>query len=322
MVALQKSLDCDARQPAVALQLAEACEELDRDPEAFAAARHALALEPYSAEGHRRMASLYGRKGDQLNQATAFYNVGESLRREQRTSEAIAALEEALRLHPAHGKAAHALACLTGRTPCTAPRDYVVDLFNGYADRFDAHLEQLEYRVPELLRAALGRLLPPGRQAGRVLDLGCGSGRGGALFRDLATELSGVDLAPRMIETARQRGVYDTLWVGDVREVSRTNPGPYQLLLATDVFIYVGALEEVFAEAARLCAPGGWFAFSVEEGASGYVLRESGRFAHAATYWKKLAEGNGFAVVVDEAIPIRLHEGQPIPGRLGVLQRL
>jgi predicted TPR repeat methyltransferase len=320
--ALQRSLSLQPQQPEVWLQLSDALDQLGRRADAIAAAKQTLVHDPYCADAHRRLASLFAAGNDRRNQTTAYYNLGESLRRQKKPGEAVAALEKALHLNPAHGKAAHSLACLTGRTPRAAPRDYVVDLFDHYASHFEDHLEKLDYRVPELLRVAVGRLLPPGAVAGRVLDLGCGTGKCGALFRDLATELCGLDLAPRMIEAAKQRNVYEALWIGDAREVSRRDAGQFDLILAADVFIYVGALEEVFAEAARISRADACFAFSVElcDG-DGFVLRESGRYAHAPAYLKRLAARSGFAVGIEEAVPIRLQEGVPIPGAIYVLRK-
>ena len=36
--------------------------------------------------------------------------------------------------------------------PATAPKDYVIGLYKGYADKFDSHLVgELGYRTPQLL---------------------------------------------------------------------------------------------------------------------------------------------------------------------------
>ena len=43
-------------------------------------------------------------------------------------------------------------------------------------------------------------------EPGMVLDLGCGTGLSGALFRRHANRLDGVDLSPAMLDRARERG--------------------------------------------------------------------------------------------------------------------
>lgn len=45
-----------------------------------------------------------------------------------------------------------------------APREYVVGLYNGYAETFDSHLQEaLEYRTPTVIVESLA-LLFPGRR--------------------------------------------------------------------------------------------------------------------------------------------------------------
>ncbi|MFX8227089.1 methyltransferase domain-containing protein, partial [Acinetobacter baumannii] len=88
--------------------------------------------------------------------------------------------------------------------------------------------------APDLLRAAVDRVMP-GATGLRILDLGCGTGLAGVTFMALAAHLAGVDLSPRMVEKARQRGLYDELGVGDVVEAMRRTPGGWDLLVAADV---------------------------------------------------------------------------------------
>src|SRR5205823_1798095 len=118
------------------------------------------------------------------------------------------------------------------------PPSTMVALFDGYAEKFDEHLTgQLRYRCPELLHEAVARLNPG---AGlNVLDLGCGTGLCGPLFRPLAATLTGVDLSPGMIDKARRRGVYDRLDLEDLVTALRRAPGAVDLLLAADVLVYV-----------------------------------------------------------------------------------
>src|SRR4029079_811378 len=75
-------------------------------------------------------------------------------------------------------------------------------------------------------------------------------------------------LSAAMIEKSRQRGVYDELTCGDLLEVlrGRSDRERYDLIAATDVFIYVGDLALVFEAAADALRPGGLLAFSVEAG--------------------------------------------------------
>src|SRR5207302_1633468 len=97
-----------------------------------------------------------------------------------------------------------------------------------------------------------------------VLDLGCGTGLAGELFRPLSRRLDGVDLSPRMLAQAATRGVYDRLAAGDLLTHLGGTGDRYHLVLAADVFVYLGDLAPVFAAARLVLRAGGWLAFTVE----------------------------------------------------------
>ena len=107
----------------------------------------------------------------------------------------------------------------------------------------------------------LADLVMPGRDKLRVLDLGCGTGLAGLLFKPCAARLTGIDLSPAMIEKARARDVYDSLIVGDIETALI---GEYDLILAADTLVYLGDLRPVFAAVADHLAPGGFFLFTTE----------------------------------------------------------
>lgn len=210
------------------------------------------------------------------------------------------------------------LASLGGaEAPRNAPRQYVQALFDGYAEGFEEHLVKvLNYHAPEVLIKGLAGM---GRRFSTALDLGCGTGLCGPLVRPLADELHGVDLSQSMVEQARARGVYDAVWQDDIAAHLRTSGRRYDLVLAADVFIYVGALEEVFAGAAGVMNPGGVFCFSIESAdvdnsGADFLLRPSLRYAHSAGYIRKLAEQYGFEIAATQDHPIRDDQRTPIPG--------
>ena len=116
----------------------------------------------------------------------------------------------------------------------------------------------------------------------QVVDLGCGTGLCAPLFRPLARYMVGIDLSPGMLAIARQqRGhLYDALLQGDgaetllslsaseLRRRSRGSPstgGSVDLVLAADVFVYVGELERTMRACAHVLRVGGLLAFTVEE---------------------------------------------------------
>ena len=207
------------------------------------------------------------------------------------------------------------LAAVVGRdTPPTAPVAYVRGLFDHYADDFEPHLlDVLHYRAHQsVVQAAAPLCATPLASA---LDLGCGTGLCGPLLRPLARHLEGVDLSPTMLARAQARGSYDALAQADIAEHLRTTPRRHGLVVATDVFIYVGDLAPVFAGVCRVLERGGVFAFSVESHAgAGFVLQPSLRYAHSEAYVRALAEGHGLQVVHLQPTTLREDQRQPIAG--------
>src|SRR6185295_18689835 len=100
--------------------------------------------------------------------------------------------------------------------------------------------QALNYRAPRLLAAAL---VASGRRYAHALDLGCGTGLAAPELRPLADRMTGVDLSANMLAQARARGLYDTLLQADALEFLAAREDSFDLVLAADVFIYVGALD-------------------------------------------------------------------------------
>eukprot|EP00752_Nemacystus_decipiens_P002724 g2543.t1 len=105
-----------------------------------------------------------------------------------------------------------------GDPPTAAPREYVVGLYNAYAETFDSHLQEaLEYRTPAVIVESLAAVFP-GRRYKRCLDLGCGTGLSGQAASSVCGSLVGVDLSPAMVARAKEKRLYRRVLVGDVTE--------------------------------------------------------------------------------------------------------
>ncbi len=317
--------------------LGNALRLVGRTAEAIASYDRAIALRPEHARSHNNRAnSLWDLKryADAVagydravalepGFADAWHNRGHALNELQRVDEAIDSYRRAL---AAGGDAARlefelaALGAGSGPTPAAAPGRFVTNLFDRYAERFDEHLiGQLQYATPAAAVDAVRRV-----SAAReldVLDLGCGTGLCGPLLRPLARTLCGVDLSPRMLDKARERGGYDELVCADVAGFLQTRAAAYDLVIATDVFVYIGDLDAVFAGTRQALRTGGLFAFSVERGAEAdFVLQPSKRYAHSEAYLRRLAAARGFDVASLEARFIRKDGATDIHGLIAVLR--
>lgn len=202
---------------------------------------------------------------------------------------------------------------------------YVRALFDGYAGRFERHLvEGLGYRGPALIRDALVRLRGPEARFDAVLDLGCGTGLMARALAGRAETLAGVDLSPGMLAEARRTGLYARLHEGDLRSFLAAEPaGRADLAVSADVFIYLRAIGPVLEEAARVLAPGGLFAFTIQghPGERGAVLGADGRYAHGVETVREDAAAAGLTVALLETAEIRHQNGVGVPGWLVVLAR-
>ncbi|HEX7688475.1 MAG TPA: tetratricopeptide repeat protein [Burkholderiaceae bacterium] len=212
----------------------------------------------------------------------------------------------------------HLAACLGRNTPARASDGYVEQVFDRFAESFDANLARLGYRGPELVAEALDAVLPP--PAGRlvVADLGCGTGLCGPLLRAQARTLVGVDLSQAMLDKAAARGVYDTLHKDELVRFLDARRGAFDILACADTLLYFGDLRDAARAAGQALRPGGRLAFTLEaaaEGApGGYVLGTSGRYAHAAAYVRRVMADAGLEVLSMADATLRREAGLPVRG--------
>jgi predicted TPR repeat methyltransferase len=239
---------------------------------------------------------------------------------------AIAAWERATALDPDDRcGAVLRLARLGARAaPDAPPAAHVRDLFDGYAPRFEASLVgKLGYRTPERLAEAI-EARAPGRIFAEGLDLGCGTGLMARALGPRVGALDGVDLSPAMIEVARASGLYRRLVVDGLdAELGRRDAGSVDLVTAADVFCYLGDLGGVFAAVARVLAPGGIFAFSVEKAGDGgeVVLRDSLRYGHGRGHVEDAATRVGLTALAVEQTVLRRDRDVDVAGLLGVFTK-
>ena len=283
--------------------------------------------DPGNDEAWMALGLIRQTKGDFSGAALAFaqvphlpsarWSLGEILRRLNRLDEAAEQYRACLELDAddRHG-ARLGLALVTGEQgPERAPQAYVRQLFDDVADDFDRQLvDGLHYRAPQLLQQALSPLVAGALD---IMDLGCGTGLMGPVLKPWAKRLDGVDLSPAMVDKARQRGLYDDVFVGDVLTIS----GSYDLAVAADVLVYLGDLEPFMQAMQSLVRPGGLLAFTVERSAGAdWALGEKSRYAHGADYVQRITGAAGFQPMVLDEVSTRSESGQPVPGLLMVVR--
>lgn len=341
----RKALDIEPGHAMVHYNLGNVLQDRGKADEAGGHYQSAIALDPGFALAHNNLGNVLRGKGmfdaavecyrraveADKRFALGHYNLANIFKDQGKRDDALAAYRVVLELDPDNAYATHMINALAGETTPKAPRDFVREVFDSYAQWFESHLEgELEYRAPALMRDAVDRV-PAGNGAGvgagfrHALDLGCGTGLVGAHFNDRVERIHGVDISTRMLAEARRKKIYDDLDEADIGEFlsnEKCRQADYDLALAGDVFIYVGDLDAIFAGIRRCLMPGGLFSFSIEStAAAAYELRNSGRYAQNPDYIHTLADAHGFTVEIEDPITVRKEKDAPVDGLVYVLSR-
>lgn len=282
VLSYDKSIEIDPMRPQTWCSRGTALQRLQRFEEALDSYDRAIKLQPQYALAHQYR--------------------GNSLRALKRTDEAVAAYQLALAQGAAGDETSYALASLgVGQAPAQPPSGHVKTLFDQYAGHFDKHLvENLKYRVPALLDAAIRRHMVSDQMD--TLDMGCGTGLFAPSLRAYSRRLEGIDLSEGMLDRARGLGLYDQLACADLTTfLSMSAAARYDLIVAADVFVYIGDLADVFAKVSKALRPNGLFCFTVEAGTQqDFALTPSQRYVHSIDYVRRLALGAGFRVLEAE----------------------
>ena len=309
----------------------------------------ALALKPDYAEAHNNLGTVLKDQG-KLAEAVARYqqaiaikpnfveaptNLGNLLREQGKLEEAIVCYQHVLSLDPTNSFATHYIASIKGSHPEFASHAYIATYFDQFANTFDRKLEKLKYESPKILVGLIKDFYTSITDKWDVLDLGCGTGLVGSAIYAYTRQLVGVDLSAKMLAKARERNLYQRLESSDLLSMMKGEPiSSYDVIVAADVFVYIGKLDEIMQEGARLLRPGGVFAFSVEAMASlsndvrnanaddgEYILNPTGRYAHSSIYIQKLAHMHGFIISSLTCNKMRVESGKRVDGHYAIFKR-
>jgi predicted TPR repeat methyltransferase len=332
---IESALRIDAGQAAAHYNLGNALRLRKRHIEAIASYDRAIALNPGHGGAHNNRANcLFDLR--RFNEAVAgfdralaitpgaheiWHNRGKALAEINLAAEAIRSFRQALALGGDAARLEYELAALgAAPAPTTAPEGFIANLFDNYAETFDHHLvAELGYSAPQATFNAVKRIAAAGDLD--ALDLGCGTGLCAPLLAPLSRTLTGVDLSAKMLDKARKRGLYDALFNENAGTFLAQRSAEFDLVIATDLFIYIGDLNEIFAGTARALRAGGLFAFSVEQcNDRDFVLQPSKRYAQSESYLRRLSAGHGFEVLCMEPSFIRKDGDIDIHGLVAVLR--
>lgn len=245
---------------------------------------------------------------------------------QKKREEALPYVDQVLAKKPDHPVMKYFRALLSGGQMETAPKEYVHELFDAYADTFDHHLQKrLAYKTPAVVADAI-RALPgmKGRTGMSLLDLGCGTGLGAEALKDITQHRIGVDLSPKMLEKARTKQLYEALFSLDICEFMTGYEHTFDIVTAMDVLVYIGNLSPFFKAARNVMASGGALAFTIEKGPDGdtFRLNNTGRYTHSVPYILSLAKEEGYEVLAQEDVVLRTESDKPVQGCIFILKKM
>jgi predicted TPR repeat methyltransferase len=233
-------------------------------------------------------------------------------------------LADAIRLNPNDEIFLYTHAVVNGSTPARQPEALVRNVFDGYASQIDRHMPAiLKDHLPQLIADKIVAQFPSRNI--NVLDLGCGTGLLGVALGKVDGHFAGVDLSLGMLKEAEKKNVYSRLHnVNLLDALAATAANDYDVVVAADVFSYVGDLDAVLGDAFTVLKPGGWLFFSCESAAEDgpdFVLSKNMRYTHPTHYVKRLLAAAGFATTTIDTIDLRSGHDVPLPGYIVSAQK-
>jgi len=188
---------------------------------------------------------------------------------------------------------------------------YSKQLFDVFATQYDSTIAKLDAKIISKFKEIYGNV------QGRVLDLGCGTGAAAEVLKNDKTTFEGVDISANMLAEARAKKLYDMLFQQDITTFLQNDlpARAYDLVLAFDVFCYLGNLKEILSS-----LKGNKICFSVESADDSrhenYYLTPSGRYKHKASYIQTLLKECGFMKIDVYPLVLRTENGEDVNGIL------
>ena len=137
------------------------------------------------------------------------------------------------------------------------------DRYQKYAAAYDRSSEECQWYGPQVLFGLMYRYVRAGE---KLLDLGIGTGLGSEDFHRAGLEVFGMDSSQSMLAECRKKGIARDLRQHSLIDVPWPySDGAFDHVISTGVTHFLGELNEVIEEVARILKPGGIFGFDVSE---------------------------------------------------------
>jgi predicted TPR repeat methyltransferase len=233
------------------------------------------------------------------------------------TELAVTNYRKALEYQPDYAIPQHMINSLTGHTSKEPPKEYVKNLFDDYAEKFNESLVGgLQYNLPFIIKDLITSLNDKKFKYDKTIDLGCGTGLSGRGLSEISNNLTGIDISENMISEAKKLHFYDNLVVEDIVEFLDSSHNQYDLFVALDVLIYIGDAELFIKSIIKCCKPNSLVVFSIEvQKEKGYSLLRSSRYAHSDEYIINLFKTT-FDLLTTKNVKLRKEGASWIDGKI------
>lgn len=126
--------------------------------------------------------------------------------------------------------------------------------YNDWSAQYDTNANRTRDREAAVLREVLRE-----RASGRVLEIGCGTGKNTVWLAERAAHVTAVDLSEGMLDQARRKvtGANVRFVQADILKPWDFRDGEYDLVTFSLVLEHIDALDPIFQEAARSLVTGG-----------------------------------------------------------------
>lgn len=243
----------------------------------------------------------------------AWYYLGATYMAKGDKKKAAEAFRKALELKPGDENAIYLLTVATGKlaerlgVPKRMPLDLAQEYFDSLAASYTEDQLYIKYEGHIETCNSVRSFATPGKVDHLVLDLGCGSGLCGPLIRDIANHMTGVDISGAMLSEAgtlldnNGNKIYNALVKSDLTSFIADAPdNAYDIVLAANVFPFIGALDQIYAQVSRILRPRGLFAFCTDQldAPDGFRFNaEEARFTYSRAYLESLGAGSGLKLL-------------------------
>ncbi len=274
----------------------------------------------YNEIGNYNESENYALKALSINNNSSqiYIELGISQKNLGKIDDSIKNFKKYLEFYPDSTKIKHQIDILEGNCPETSPDDFIEDVFDSYAGRFDEHLiNSLNYSGPRFIKKIIRENFDKNKIFENIIDLGCGTGLNGNFLKNICDNLVGVDLSTNMLEKAKEKNIYDRLVKSNFIDFLQEKKIQYDLFIAADVFIYTGKLDKIFELIKLRSKKESWIIFTIENQKNGnYNLQKSGRYTHSINYIKNLCKKNSFIINICENFDLRLQDNEWVDGNI------